>query len=134
MYFTELLPAVAEVSGTGILDAAVFYRLYVLDLMEPPFAAAELDDAASWTLLRSTRWLPWTSRSCCLPSRSSAAQAPLDAAGLDILVASHLAMPLLAAAVLGGPGILGVAVRYMWIVVDLAELLLAVTGLTRPCI
>ena len=132
MYFTELLPAVAEVSGTGNLDAAVFYRLYVLDLTEPLFAAAELDDAASWTLLRFPRWLPRTSPSCCLPSRSSAAQASWTLPCSTCWSPFCLVEPLLAAVMLDGAGILGAAVHYMLIIWDLAELPLAVTGLTGP--
>ncbi len=68
MYVTELLPAFAEVGGTGILDAAVFYMLDALDLItEPLFAAAELSGAASWTPLYSTCRSTWTSRSGCSP-------------------------------------------------------------------
>ncbi len=40
--------------------------------------------------------------------------------------------PLLAAVMLDGAGISGAAVHYMLIILDLAELLLAVTGLTGP--
>ncbi len=67
MYVTELLPAFAEVGGTGILDAAVFCMLDALDLTEPLFAAAELSGAASWTPLYSTCRSTWTSRSGCSP-------------------------------------------------------------------
>ncbi len=85
--------AAAGLHGAGIFGAAMLYALVALDLAEPLLSGAELGGAGildatvlymlvaflpraeSWTLLCSTCWLPWTSRSCCLPSRSSAAQA-----------------------------------------------------------
>ncbi len=142
--------AAAGLHGAGIFGAAMLYALVALDLAEPLLSGAELGGAGildatvlymlvaflpraeSWTLLCSTCWLPWTSRSCCLPSRSSAAQASWTLPCSTCWSPFCLVEPLLAAVMLDGAGISGAAVHYTLIILDLTELLLAVTGLTGP--